>query len=172
MIILLLHGIYFRLNDHLVYEKRKKRDPLRVIWEGKEEKKNKYSRKKSNNQPSEKKTLNGHQGRMNRRGTEIYIHCRSDHILLYIYIQVILVSIVLFGYQKRPCFFLIFYLVKLVENYTEVSIDHALYVLLKSSFYLLLFADSMKNNLNFSHFSSVLIMVPHTCFFLSFFSLN
>ncbi len=82
-------------------------------------------------------------------------------------------SILPVNYQKWPCLFLSSCLVKLVEIYIEISADDALYVLLKSSFYLSPFMNNTENKVAFSLFSCVFMMVPHMYFFLSnFFSLK
>jgi hypothetical protein len=82
------------------------------------------------------------------------------------------VSIVLFDRQKWPCLFLSPCLVKLLKINTEISIAHALFVLIKSGFYLLWFTNSTENKLAFPPFSRVFNMVPHTFVFFSSFFLS
>ena len=81
------------------------------------------------------------------------------------YIWVILVSIVPFESKKWPRLFLSSCLVKLLEINTEISIDHALFVLLKSGFYILPFMNSTGNKLVFPSFSRVFMMVPQMFLF-------
>jgi hypothetical protein len=80
-------------------------------------------------------------------------------------------AIVPFNHQKWPYLFLGFCSVKLIEINMKVSTYHALYALLKSSFYLLSIGNSAENKLIFLHFSRIFMMVPHTFFFLSSFFL-
>jgi cytochrome bd-type quinol oxidase subunit 2 len=85
-------------------------------------------------------------------------------------IQVILVSIVPFDCQKRSRLFLSSYLIKLLQIFIRISIDHEFPVLLKSSFHRLSVTNSAENKEAFSPLSRIFMMVPHmVVFFLPFF---
>ena len=79
-------------------------------------------------------------------------------------------SIVPFDHQKWPSLYLSSRLLKWIEIDTEVSINHALFMLLKSGFYLLLFANGEKKKVFFPPISRVFMIVPYSCiFFCPFF---
>jgi len=86
---------------------------------------------------------------------------------------VILVANVPFDRQKWAYLYLSSPLLQSIEINTEVSINHALLMLLKSGFYLLSFANGEKKKVFFPPISRVFMIVPYSClFFCPFFWLQ